>query len=317
MIIEKLLSYYIKKVFFKTRSIKTIHAHIVPKKVENIRLQEYAPIIFKEYIPSNSGVKKAIKKGLILLNGKIAETGTWIKFGQVIELIEDPSIKPKVYKFKLDVIFEDEHFAAINKPPGITVSGNSFKTIFNALPYNLKESNEIDTLFKPTPVHRLDNQTSGILLIAKTKTAQIELGNQFENKTIQKIYCTIVIGEVLNKQIIELPIENKEAETSFEIIKIVKSLKYKNLSCLKVFPKTGRTHQIRIHLASIGHPILGDKLYGEKELIHKGKGLFLTASEISFLHPKTFEKVTLKIDVPNKFNSLLVREKRRWNTYNI
>jgi len=164
----------------------------------------------------------------------------------------------------------------------------------------------------------LDNQTSGLLLIAKTKTAQIELGNQFINKTIQKKYCAITIGKVHANQVINITIEDKNAETSFEIIKIVKSLKYENLSCLKVSPKTGRTHQIRIHLASIGHPILGDKLYGNKETLHKGKGLFLCASEITFLHPKTFKVIQCKLEkIPQKFNSMLIREKRRWNTYNL
>ncbi len=280
-------------------------------------MQEYAPKVFELYIPSNSGIKKAIKLGRFLANGEIAQTATWVNSGQVLELIEDPNKQQKVYAFNLEVIFEDDHIAIINKPAGITVSGNKFKTIANALPHNLKKSTQPDTLFMPTPVHRLDNQTSGILLIAKTKTAQIELGKQFENQTIKKKYCTIVIGEVLKNCIIDFPIENKPSETSFEIIKVVKSLKYKELTCLKAFPKTGRTHQIRIHMASIGHPILGDKLYGNPETIHKGKGLFLCASEIKFLHPKTFSPTVIKIDVPQKFKSLLAREKRRWNTYNL
>ncbi len=286
--------------------------------MSKIRLQDYAPKVFHKYIPSNSGIKKAIKCGRFLADGEIAKTGTWVQKGQHLELIESLESNQKVYEFPMNVLFEDEQMAAIMKPSGIKVSGNTFKTVANALLFNLTISNAPDFLAKPTPVHRLDSATSGILLIAKTKTAQIELGKQFENNLLQKQYCAIVQGEVHSKVNIDTPIDGKRAETSFEIIKVIKSVKYKELSCLKVAPKTGRTHQIRIHLASIGHPIIGDKLYGQQNQNRSnGKGLFLCASEITFLHPKTFKKTTIKIEVPSKFTSLLNREKRRYNTYNL
>lgn len=238
-----------------------------------------------------------------------------MQFGQVIELLETPQSQPKIFELQLEVLFEDNFMAAIHKPAGFSVSGNAYKTIYNALPFNLKKSTESDALPWPTPLHRLDNQTSGILLIAKTKTAQIALGNQFENHTIQKKYCAVVIGETLSNGKIKTPIEDKIAETGFEIVTVVNSLRYEHLSLLNVFPKTGRTHQIRIHLASINHPIFGDKLYLEEKMLHKGKGLFLCANEISFLHPKTSEEINLKIEIPHKFESLLLREQRRWRNY--
>jgi 23S rRNA pseudouridine1911/1915/1917 synthase len=240
-----------------------------------------------------------------------------VQFGQVIDLLETPQSQPKIFELKLEVLYEDSHMAAIHKPAGFSVSGNEYKTIYNSLPFNLEKSSEPDTLPWPTPVHRLDNQTSGILLIAKTKTAQVELGNQFENHTIQKKYCAIVIGEVLSNGGIKTPIEDKVAETSFEVLNVVNSLKYKHLSFLNAYPKTGRTHQIRIHLAGIGHPVFGDKLYVEEKMRHRGKGLFLCAFEISFLHPKTSKEFSIKIAIPHKFESLLLREQRRWeNNFN-
>lgn len=238
-----------------------------------------------------------------------------MQFGQTIDLLETPQSQPKIFELPLEILFEDHHMAAIHKPAGFSVSGNAYKTIYNALPYNLRKSTEPDALPWPTPVHRLDNQTSGILLISKTKTAQIALGNQFENHTIQKKYCAVVIGEVLKNGKINSPIEDKTAETDFEVVTVVNSLRFEHLSLLNVFPKTGRTHQIRIHLASIDHPIFGDKLYVEEKMLHRGKGLFLCAQEITYRHPKTSKEINLRIEIPHKFESLLLREQRRWKNY--
>jgi RluA family pseudouridine synthase len=308
------LNCFIRITNYYKKNIKIIHSHIVPKGIENIRLQNYAPEIFYRFIPSNSGIKKAIKRGQILINGELAHTGTYVQFSQVIDLLEIPQSQPKLFEFKLEILFEDDHIAAIHKPAGFSVSGNEYKTIYNALPFNLEKSSEPDALPWPTPAHRLDNQTSGILLIAKTKRSQIVLGNQFENHTIQKKYCAVVIGKVLSNGEIKTAIEDKLAETDFEVVKVVNSLRYEHLSLLNVYPKTGRTHQIRIHLAGIGHPIFGDKLYVKEKMLHRGKGLFLCAKEISFLHPKTSEEINLKIPTPHKFESLLLREQRRWDT---
>lgn len=239
-----------------------------------------------------------------------------MQVGQTIDLLETPQSQPKIFELPLEILFEDHYMAAVHKPAGFSVSGNAYKTIYNALPFNLKKSTEPDALPWPTPVHRLDNQTTGILLIAKTKTAQIALGNQFENHTIQKKYCAIVIGEMLTNGKIKTPIDDKTAETDFEVVSSVNSLRFAHLSLLNVFPKTGRTHQIRIHLASIDHPIFGDKLYLEEKMLHRGKGIFLCAQEITYRHPKTSEEINLKIEIPHKFESLLLREQRRWDNYN-
>jgi RluA family pseudouridine synthase len=296
------------------KTIKIISSHIVPQGNHKIRLQDYVSKIFNLYIPSKTGIKKAIKQGRVLLDGSMGHTGSWVLPGQHLALLAASTENIKVYIFELKVVFEDELLAVINKPAGLTVSGNTYKTLYNALPHNLAPSSEIDALARPTPVHRLDNQTSGLLLIAKTKTAQIELGKQFENNTIQKFYKTIVTGRVTSNNDINEPIENKIAKTSFEIESVERSLKYQYLSLLTVSPKTGRTHQIRIHLASLGHPILGDKLYTDQKTLLKGKGLFLCASEIVFLHPKTGNYLRFKIDPPKKFDTYLDREKIRWAT---
>lgn len=295
--------------------MRVIQTHRVAKNIEPIRIYDYCNGLFKE-IPSRKGVKKAIERGEIRLNNNATETGFWLKGGELIELVDLENKIPKTYHLKLDVKFEDDQIAVIVKPAGLVTSGNQFKTVTNAIQGNLTKSDAIDALKWPVPVHRLDKQTSGLMIIAKTKTAQIELGKQFENGEIQKVYHAVVMGKVKDQGIIDIPIEGKPAFTSYESIKTVKSLRSEHLSLLKLKPKTGRTHQLRIHLSEMGNAILGDPIYSPKNLYLKHKGLFLSATQLSFKHPSKEDIISVEIPLPQKFNKRLESEDKRWLSKN-
>lgn len=251
-----------------------------------------------------------------MINGKIAHSSHWVAVGDVIELMDSEVKIPKIFGLKLEIIFEDEYIAVVNKPAGFPVSGNRFKTIQNALPGNIKPSQMPDAMKIPLPVHRLDLQTSGLLLIAKTKKSQMSLGKMFEEKSISKTYHALVAGmPESEKGEIDFLVENKPSVSFFEKIETVPSLRSEAVTLLRLSPKTGRTHQLRIHCASIGHPIVGDKLYGESGKILKHKGLFLAATGLQFSHPISGVEINLSIDIPFKFSSLLEREKRRWEKF--
>lgn len=291
-----------------------LETHIVPEGVENIRLSDYAPTVFK-IINTKKGIKKAIKKELILVDNKVGATATWIKSGQKIELLAEDNQLTKIYRLPLPIVYEDEFIAVVNKPGGIPVHGRQFHTLENALPFNLKYSTQTDALQRLHPVHRLDAPTCGLIIIAKTRQAELHLREQFLNKTIKKNYQAIVIGKLDGDATIQQPIDNKEATTHFKTLQQVPSLKNEWLTLVELLPVTGRTHQLRIHLSGLGFPILGDKLYGKEGLILKNKGLFLCATTISFLHPIHQKIVSLSISPPNKFHLTLNREQRRYSKY--
>ncbi|BDD05875.1 RluA family pseudouridine synthase [Aureibacter tunicatorum] len=290
-----------------------IEKHIVPVLTQKFRLSEY--IIGKfQSLQSRQGSKKAIKKNLILVDRSIGTTATWILGGETIELIDEENI-PKTYNLPLDIVFEDEYMVIINKPAGLVVSGNQFKTAANAIISLANKSTVQDALPYPKPVHRLDSGTSGLLIFAKTRSALIALGNMFQSKSIRKEYLAIVTGKLNGNGDITKPIDDYECHSSYSTVKSVPSLKNNWLTLVKLSPHTGRTHQLRIHMASIGHPIFGDKLYGNEGEIYEGKGLFLTAVKLSFEHPVLKNNLNIEIPMPNKFDSLLKREERRWNKY--
>lgn len=200
----------------------------------------------------------------------------------------------------LDVLYEDSFLAAIVKPAGVLVSGNKFKTIANALSYHLTKSGQGDACL-PQPVHRLDFGTSGVLLCGKTQSSIRKLNKMFENKRMLKSYFAITAGQMPPSGCIDTPIDNKEALSYFEVIQRIESKKYHCLNLVKLNPKTGRRHQLRKHLASINHPVLGDQAYGLEHISTKAKGLHLHSYSLEFIHPFTDEKIFLVAPLPKRF----------------
>ena len=279
-----------------------------------MRIFDYVCVYLSGVFPSKNGVKKAFKDELILLNGKIALSGEWLAEGDRVEVKAQDLGAFKIFPLKLEVLFEDAFMAVIQKPAGFPVSGNYYKTIQNTLTYNLSVSKEQDALILPRPVHRLDKLTSGLLLVAKTRSAQINLGQQFENQQISKTYVALVKGKLEDEGVIDSSIDQQKAKTFYKSVRVEQSLSYANISMVELHPKTGRTHQLRIHMAEIGHPIVGDAVH-DSEKVLKGKGLFLTACKVSFIHPVNLLNQTFEISLPSKFYAFLKREKRRWKKF--
>ncbi|WP_452225121.1 RluA family pseudouridine synthase [Lacinutrix chionoecetis] len=277
--------------------------HIVPKLAKPIRLQEYGVGLFHSAI-TKSALKKILKKQWITVNGVIATTATFIRGGETIQLTspEHKSPKSKLI-FKLNVIFEDDYLGIIHKPAGILVSGNSFKTITHALPQNLKPSTLPDAT-TPQPAHRLDYATTGLLLIGKTSSSIMALNKLFENKVIKKTYYAITIGTMQPAGKITSNIDGKPSKSHYKVKASVNSKRFGTLNLVKLKPKTGRKHQLRKHLTSIGNPILGDKTYAIDHLILNGKGLYLHAYALKFIHPFTKKEMVIKNELPKKFKTI-------------
>lgn len=268
-----------------------------------IRLQEYGVGIFVA-ASTRSALKKALKKNFITVDDVVATSATFIRGGECIRLSTPAVIKPKKkLVFPLKVLFEDDHLALIHKPAGILVSGNCFKTIKAALPQNLQPSSLNDARI-PQPVHRLDYATTGILLVGKTSSSIRALNRLFTDKEIEKTYYAVAIGEMKGQGEIDLEIDDKKSRSIYQVCESVPSQRFTQLNLVAIKPQTGRRHQLRKHLASIGHPILGDKEYGVEGLILNGKGVYLHAHSLRFVHPFTKEEVFFEDELPLRFKKL-------------
>lgn len=259
-------------------------------------------------IKSRKAFKMALKQGLVLLNGKQAYTADQVQGGELIELFKEPIQHKPIIPLQLEVLFEDEFLAVVYKPAGLLVSGNKRWTFENALPENLKKSDQVDQLTRPEPIHRLDYPTSGALLVGKTAGMVSLLNRQFEARSIQKTYWAITIGTMEKSGNIDDPVDGKNAETLFRVLETVDSPKYGCLNLVELKPLTGRKHQLRKHMADLGCPILGDREYGNEGSILKGKGLYLHALKLDFEHPSTGMRLEVNAPVPKKYRKIFPRQ---------
>lgn len=268
---------------------------------------------------SRSQANEAIKAGTVLVNGKSAKAKYAVKKGDVItyELPEEEVLEYKAEDIPLDIIYEDADVAVVNKPQGMVVhpsAGHTSGTLVNALMYHVKDLSSINGVVRPGIVHRIDKDTSGLLMIAKNDKAHNALAAELKDKKSLRKYVAIVHGNLPNDRgVIEAPIgrsdkdrkkqavtaKGKPAVTRFTVLE-----RFGNYTLVELQLETGRTHQIRVHMAYIGHPVAGDPLYGPRKTL-KGHGQFLHAKTLGFTHPTTGELVEFTAEEPAIFKETL------------
>ena len=282
---------------------------------------------------SRSQAKKLIEADNILLNQKPTKPSAHLKAGDRISgTLPQPkplSLKPE--PFPLEILYEDPSIIVIDKPPGMVVHpgyGNLSGTLVNALLYHCKDLAGINGILRPGIVHRLDKDTSGVIVVAKDDVAYHQLIKQFKNRTVEKVYLAIAYGKFGKEEgLIDSPIGRhpserkrmstraKKGRTAITRWKVMERLD--GFTLLEIFPQTGRTHQIRVHLSSMGHPLLGDPLYGRKgrpgsihdpvlkECLKKMDRQALHAHRLGFHHPRTGERVQFVSPIPQDMKEVL------------
>lgn len=281
---------------------------------ENVRIDKY---LASKTDYSRETITKMLAEEYILVNGKSIKASYKVKVGDVI-LIKDGFVKEmslEATKMEIDIVYEDEYLMVINKDSGVVVhpgAGNSNDTLVNGLLYYNKTLSKGEE-FRPGIVHRLDKDTSGLMIVAKNDKAHELLADDFKNKRIHREYIALLDGVFpQEKAIIDAPIgrskqyfdkmevckDGKKAITNLEVIK-----KYKDYTLVKLVLETGRTHQIRVHLAYIGYPVHNDPVYSNKACTDFGQ--FLHSAYLKFKHPITGEVLEFNSKLPEEFQTFI------------
>lgn len=295
---------------------------IIVPDISSDRIDKIIPTLYTGL--SRSSAQQLIEEGMILVNGAVCNKKTVVKRGDKIEItLPEPTVlSVDAEDIPLDIVYEDEHLLVVNKPKGMVVhpaAGNYNGTLVNALMHHCGDSlSGINGVIRPGIVHRIDKDTSGLLVVAKTDTAHRGLAEQIKEHSFTRIYNTVVVGNIKDDSgTINAPIgrhpkdrkkqavtdkNSKNAVTHYEVLE-----RFNGFTYLKVTLETGRTHQIRVHMAYRGNPVAGDVVYGNPKKTYGLDGQCLNASTIGFIHPVTGEYLEFTTELPEYFKDFLRR----------
>lgn len=271
---------------------------------------------------TRNAVSKLIEDEKVTVNGKPVSKNYRCKAGDDIsvEIPDAVELDVEAENISLDIVYEDDDLLVVNKPKGMVVHpapGNYNGTLVNALLYHCKDSlSGINGVIRPGIVHRIDKDTSGLLIVAKNDMAHIDLAKQIKDHSFHRAYQAVVYGNIKDDEgTVNQPIgrhpkdrkkmavtlkNSKNAVTHYYVLN-----RYDKFTHIRCVLETGRTHQIRVHMAYIGHPLAGDPVYGPKKVITELKGQCLHAGEIGFVHPRTKEYMEFKSELPDYFTKFL------------
>ncbi len=285
--------------------------------VSGIRIDQY---LTSKLNITRSKIEKMIKEGNIKVNGNVIKKSYILNLNDEISIEEytEKEMSSEPINMNLEIIYEDDDVIVVNKPNGLVVHpapGNYSNTLVNGLMYHSKKLSSINGEFRPGIVHRIDAYTTGLLMVAKNDKAHLSLAKQLEEKTTTRKYIALVWGIIKEdsgtidapigrdkndrKKMCVTDVNSKEAITNFKVLE-----RYKNATLIELSLKTGRTHQIRVHMNYIGHPVVNDPVYGRRKLIDDS-GQCLHAKTLGFIHPTLNKYMEFDSELPDCFINIL------------
>ena len=300
--------------------------YTVEKENENIRIDSYISKVNSDITRSYS--RTLIKEGKVKVNSQIIKPSYKVKEGDIVEIeyIKPKEIDAVAQDIKIDIVYEDDDIIIINKAKGMVVhlgNGNFDGTVVNALLYTHKDKlSTINGVIRPGIVHRIDKDTTGLIVVAKNDNAHKCLANQFKEHSNTRKYVALVKGIIKQDNIdINLPIARnprnrvkmavttKNSKRAVTHIKVLERYYVDNMTLVEANLETGRTHQIRVHMSYINHPLVGDEVYGKKDKRFVTNGQMLHAKTLGFIHPRTNKYIEFDSELPEYFKNILKKLK--------